>query len=179
MKRVRHLIVCTMLTAVGCSANADPYQTTVPPGSALVLSSQSNASDDAYVHFNGSQRIAGRFRFEYNVDSPYWVNPFMLFFPDAETVDLLPYLTERGAPERPQQILIENPIEAANALLGRSLAEDLNAGRLLILEGVATIVIDQYSAGFECDAPQFVARFVRAEGTAQLAEEGDRSVHGC
>ena len=163
----------------GSVASADQFQTVTPPGSTLRLSSRSTATDDTYVHFVGHQLISGRFRFEYNVDSPYWINPFLLFFPDEASLERLPYLTERGSPESPRQILISNPDEAAATLLSGSLEQALRSGKRPILEGTATIEIDEFAAGFECDAPQFVARFVRAERIAGEAQDSTESIYGC
>lgn len=179
MHLARWPFLCAILVAVGRVASADQFQTFTPPGSSLRLSSQSTWTDDTYVHFDGHQLISGRFRFEYNVDSPYWVHPFLLFFPDDASLERLPYLTERGSPEGPRKILIQNPDEAAATLLSDSLAQDLRSGRRPILEGTATIEIDNFAAGFECDAPQFVARLVRVERISKDAQEASDSIYGC
>ena len=94
-------------------------------------------------------------------------------------MERLPYLTERGSPESPRQILISNPDEAAATLLSGSLEQALRSGKRPILEGTATIEIDEFAAGFECDAPQFVARFVRAERIAGEAQDSTESIYGC
>ena len=167
------------MLALAMSTSADQYRMVTPPESSLRALPAPQPNDDFYVHFTGHQTISGRFRFESKSDSPYWVSPYLLFFPNKESLASLPYLTERGAPEMPQKILISNPEEAAADLLGDELAKKLNSGERPQLEGVATIVIDEFAAGFECDEPSYVARFVQVDEVLAMAGDATNELGGC
>lgn len=168
-----------MMLAFALAASADQDRVVTPPDSALRVLAVPGADDDPYVRFAGQQAISGRFRFENDADSPYWTNPFMLFFPDEGSLQRLPYLTERGAPEKPLRILISNPEEAAATLLGDEIMRDLLSGKRPKLEGVATIVIDEFRAGFECDEPSYVARFVKVDEILSRAGDATNGLSGC
>ncbi|MBL8518022.1 MAG: hypothetical protein JNM76_13755 [Betaproteobacteria bacterium] len=161
MKETAIVLALSVLTSLPLGA-VEQYKVAMPAASTLTRAPQARP-DDLFVHFRGQVTLHATYRFIYDQDSGYKSNPYLLLMPDEKALKSLPYLTERGRPELANAIFVRNPMEAAKALLNEKLEAELQAGKHQEVSGLATVVIDQFGAGYDCDSPSFVARFVSLE----------------
>jgi len=142
-----------ILMAIFCSlvfAESKPFH--VPVESALSVVGNGKLPS---ITFRGEQEISGTYQFNFSkeyVDSP----TELYFYPSSTSKNELPYLTYRGD-EKAEEIYIKNTGEAANILLGSEMADKFMAGKIKHISGEAIILISDYFAGYECDAPLFMA----------------------
>lgn len=153
-------VLALVFSVLACSpVEAYDFKVEIPPGSAFTRAPRTDAGDPT-VYFRGQATLQVTFRFVYDKASNIGENSYLLLMPDKEALAQLPYLTERGKPDRPTEITVVNTKEAAKVLLSTQLASELKAGKHKEVSGRARVVIDNFGAGFDCDAPSFVARFV-------------------
>ena len=155
----------------------DQYKVAIPPTSTLTQAPQ--ADNDARVDFRGQTTLQVRYRFLYDsrADSD---EPELVFMPDEQSLAHLTYLIERQPPDRPTEIFVRNPEDAARALLGEQLASQLKAGKDKEALGTAIVVIGEFSASYDCDSPTFTAHFVSLEKIIVAASAAPtRNQEGC
>jgi len=149
------LVACLYLAAPGLSA---PESFTTDKSSPLKLS-KPGKDPDAPVRFDGQVDISGRFQLEWKFIARDRGHLFALFFPDKESVGLLPY----AAGSRPvEELLLSNSEEAVAMLLEPATAQRMLAKDLPDAEGEATVTIRDYRVVVECDQRRYMARLVAA-----------------
>jgi hypothetical protein len=142
------------------------------------------------VEYEGRATISARYRFVFDEETGYQQNPYLYFEPSPESQAQLPYLTRWvhesdqstelvKLTEHAKEIWVINVAEAAAALLGKPLAEEVLAGKHEQIVGEAIVVIEGFNAGYECDTPSFSARFVEVKRELSAAAPGKRVVGGC
>ena len=114
---------------------------------------------DAAVRFLGQVQISGWFRLKWRIIDEKRGHLFARFFPDQESIGLLPY-PAGGA--RVEELLFSNSEEAASILLEPATARRIRAKDLLDVEGAATVTIRDYRIVVECDHRWYLAQLVSA-----------------
>ncbi|WP_428243526.1 hypothetical protein [Gynuella sp.] len=109
------------------------------------------------------------YQFVYDPESPYRELYYLYFHPTEAPSNTLPYLTERGNPEKANEIFISNVKFAATELLGEDMANSFMSSKVRYFSGETTLIISNFSAGYECDAPTFTADFVREVRSIKIA----------
>lgn len=162
-----------------------------PPQSPFhALGDESLAWPRTAVEYEGRTTLSARYRFVFDEENGYEQNPHLLFEPSSHSQSQLPYLTRwvhesDASPKLVQwtelatEIWVTNVAEAAVALLGKSLAEEVMAGKHEQVTGEAVVVIDGFSASYSCDAPFFTTRFVEVSREISAAVAGERGLSGC
>jgi hypothetical protein len=162
-----------------------------PPQSPFhALGDESLAWPRTAVEYEGRTTLSARYRFVFDEENGYEQNPHLFLLPSPQSQSQLPYLTRwvhesDQSPklvqwtERAEEIWVTNVPEAAAALLGKQLAEEVLAGKHEQVTGEAIVVIESFSAGYECDSPSFSARFVEVKREISAAVPGKRTVSGC
>lgn len=163
---------------------------TPPQSSFHALGDESLTWPRSQIEYEGRATISARYRFVFDEESSYPQNPYLYFEPSPESQSQLPYLTRWGHEsdqsservkwtEQAKEIWVTNVAEAAAALLGKQLAEEVLAGKHETITGEAIVVIEGFSAGYECDNPSFSTRFVEVKREISAAAPGKRGVGGC
>jgi len=109
-----------------------------------------------FLYFSGEISLRVKFRFDYVA----WADPGFIELslePLANSVNVLPFLVERGREERPYLISVSNAQEAATLLLEKPLQQALLTGKQPSVIGEAEVSISQFGAGYECDQAVFIA----------------------
>ncbi|WP_116807637.1 hypothetical protein [Steroidobacter cummioxidans] len=148
-----------------------------------------------FIEYQGRATISAKYRFVYfdgnsDDDPGYSQNPHLFLLPNQEAQATLPYLTrwvyERDDSqekvlwtERAERIWVTNVADAAAGLLGEQLAAEVLAGKHETVVGEAVVVIDGFSAGYECDSPSFATRFVAVKHEISAPSVAKRGVGGC
>ena len=177
---IRTAIVLALGVLASSSVDAyEQYKAALPSASTLARAPQTNEMD-MYVYFRGHMTLQVTYRFVYDEESGYSDNPYLLLMPDEKGLAQMPYLTERGKPERPAEIFVLNPKEAAGRLLSKELAAEIQAGKHKEISGTAVVSVDGIGVGYECDRATSVARFVSLKQvvTKPVATPPGRR-HGC
>jgi hypothetical protein len=118
------------------------------------------------VPYEGRALIHAKYSFLFDKESGYDQDPHLLLMPDHESLARLPYLTRRASTsdddselvewtDQPKEIWVTNVSQAAVLLLGKAQAEEMLAGKHEKVVGEAVVVIEGFSAGYECDRPVF------------------------
>lgn len=142
------------------------------------------------VEYEGHATINAKYRFVFDEESGYEQNPYLFLMPDHGSQSTLPYLTRwvhesDDDPklvewtEKAQEIWVTNVADAAVLLLGKQLAEEVMAGKHEQIVGEAVVVIEGFSAGYECDSPQFATRLVEMKREISAPSATMRDVRGC
>jgi len=143
-----------------------------------------------FAEYEGRATVSAKYRFVFDEENGFEQNPHLFLMPDRSSQSTLPYLTrwvhesddsaqliERT--ENPEEVWVTNVAEAAVALLGSQLAQEVLAGKHEKVTGEAIVVIEGFSAGFECDQPSFATRFVEVRQMISAATITTRGVGGC
>ncbi len=138
----------------------------------------------------GRASINAKYRFVFDEETGYEQNPHLFLMPDLESQSRLPYLTRwlhqsDDNPklvewaEKAEEIWVTNVADAAVLLLGKRLAEEVMAGKHEKVVGEAVVVVEGFSAGYECDSPSFATRLVEVKREVSAPSATTRSVSGC
>ena len=153
--RLLTLVACLCVATPTLSA---PERFTTDKPSPLKLA-RPGKEPDAAVRFRGQVQISGRFQVEWKFIARDRGHLSALFFPDKESIGLLPY----AAGSRPvEELLLANSEEAVAILFEPATAQRILAKDLLAAEGRATVTIGDYRAVIECDHRWYMARLVSA-----------------
>lgn len=140
----------------------------IPEDSALTFS---KADTPNWLSFAGAAIISGVYQFHNDPDSPYGSPIYMYFYPDEQSQNVLPYLTDRGKPEKASEIFFNDGLAAARIILNESDAEKLKSGAVRYYSGKSTILIGNFSGGYECDSPTFMAEIVKEVKKIEAAKD--------
>jgi hypothetical protein len=142
------------------------------------------------AEYEGRASISAKYRFVFDEENGYEQNPHLFLMPDLDSQSRLPYLTrwvhetdEDPKPaewtEKAKEIWVTNVGDAAVLLLGKQLAEEVMAGKHEKVVGEAVVVIEGFSAGYECDSPSFATRLVEVKREISGPSTATRGVTGC
>lgn len=182
------ILLCMYLAS---SALAGDERAHTPPQSPFravgpeILEQTSGATE-----YEGRATITAKYRFVFDEENGYSKNPYLFLMPSEDGQAELPYVTRwvhesNDAPklvqwtERAEKIWVTNVTEAATALLGKQLAEEVLAGKHEKVTGEAIVVIEGFIAGYECDNPSFATRLVEVKKEISAAAMGKRDFGGC
>ena len=133
------------------------------------------------VHFAGHFVIAGTYQFGCFVgcDSfPLSPDELVLkFFPQPGLVEELPTWTRYDT--RAEEIFIKKPEPFVKALVGPEVLRELLAGKRQYVSGRASILVDDFTMGIECDSPTYLARFVRINPSRENPKPTPARQAGC
>jgi hypothetical protein len=187
---IQAIILC--LCTVGSAFAADPpNRAHTPPRSPFhATGPESLEWPRGFVEYEGRTTVSAKYRFVFDEENGFEQNPHLFLMPDPASQASLPYLTrwvyesdgdsrtvERT--EKAEEIWVENVAEAALALLGKQLAAEVLAGKHQKVTGEAVVVIEGFSAGYECDSPSFATRFVEVRREISAPAATTRGVGGC
>lgn len=163
-----------------------------PPQSPFhALGDETLSASRTDAEYEGRATISAKYRFVFDEENGYDQNPHLYFEPSLESQPQLPYLTrweyESDAnltkverTDLAKEIWVTNVPEAAVALLGKDLAEEVLAGKHEKVVGEAVVVIEGFGAGYLCDSPFFSTRFVAVKREISAATAApDPGVIGC
>ena len=131
------------------------------------------------IEYAGRATIRAKYRFVYDAENGYSQNPYLFLLPDRESQSRLPYLTRGLQTDKAEAIWVTNVADAAGALLGKPMAEEMLAGKHAKIVGEAVVVIEGFSAGYECDVPAFGARFVEVKSEVSAPAAAAPRAEGC
>lgn len=195
-KMIEPLVVWLALSGAAIAEDR-PNSAHTPPQSPFTASGSETLAPPNYnvIQYRGRTTLQAKYRFVYfnenDDDAPgYDQNPYLVLLPDSESQLALPYLTrwvyqsdaskvKALLTEKADEIWVSNVADAAVALLGKSLAADVLAGKHETITGEAVVVIDGFSAGYECDNPSFSTRFVEVKRAMSAPLTAKREVGGC
>lgn len=190
IKHITSLLLCVCL--IGHTVADDrSNRAHTPPGSPFhALGEETLTWPRTDIEYEGRATISAKYRFVYDEENGYEQNPHLYFEPSVESQSQLPYLTrwvyesDNSSQlvkwtEPAKEIWVTNVAEAAVALLGKQLAEEVLAGRHEQVTGDAVVVIEGFGAGYTCDNPFFSTRFVEVKREFSAAAAGKRGVGGC
>jgi hypothetical protein len=132
-----------------------------------------------YAVFDGRFELTGAFTYGCAVDCEGPVTEEDIrtdFIPDPATASRLPHWKLRN---NDISLVLSNDKGFANAVADRKLHAAIRAGRVPYIEGRATIIVEDFRTGIECDSANYEARFVRMAGAPEVKPvklEGD---YGC
>ena len=126
------------------------------------------------AEYEGRASMNAKYRFVFDEENGYEQNPHLFLMPDPESQSGLPYLTRwvHESDEDPklvewtekaEEIWVTNVADAAVLLLGKQLAEEVMAGKHERVVGEAVVVIEGFSAGYDCDSPSFATRLLEVK----------------
>jgi len=124
----------------------------IPGGSPLTF--KSFDKDAITAHFAGQIQLSGTYYYGNLVYQDASNDKAAYFRPDAASMARLPYFKEHG---RPDDIFLSNPAAFERAVVPSGTKMRKSAP---YATGHITIIVDQFEASIECDAPNFSARFV-------------------
>jgi hypothetical protein len=138
--------------------------------------------------YEGRASISTKYRFVFNEENGYELQLFLM--PDLESQSRLPYLTRWvheadddpelvKVTEKAEEIWVTNVENAAVLLLGKQLAEEVIAGKHERVGGEAVVVIEGFSAGYECDSPSFATRLVGVKRVVSAPSATTGGGSGC
>lgn len=156
-------------------ALADGVDTLIVPATAPLRYRSTGAFD--VISFSGRFVLTGVFHYgcEYDCDEPD--REFSLYIvPDTAQQSRLPHWSKRSGKVR-VYIIGDEPLIRA-AISRRPEMAQLRAGRLDEITGRMSIIVDNYTASIECDAPSYVATFVALAKPLQVAAL-PADDHGC
>lgn len=142
------------------------------------------------IDYEGRATIKANYRFVYDEENGFEQNPHLFLLPDRESQSRLPYLTrwvfesDDGSKkalrtDTAKEIWVTNVADAAIALLGKQLAEEVMAGKHARIVGEAVVVIEGFGAGYECDQPSFGTLFVELRNEVSAPSVAARGSSGC
>lgn len=193
---VETLFVGLLLTGAVIAEDA-PNSAHTPPHSPFTASGPETLEwpHRDVIEYQGRATIGAKYRFVYfdendDTNPGYDQNPHLFLLPNPESQAVLPYLTrwvyESDASqvkvlwtEKAKEVWVTNVADAAVALLGKQLAADVLAGKYETVIGEAVVVIEGFSAGYECDSPSFTTRLVEVKREMSAPAATTRAVSGC
>lgn len=142
------------------------------------------------AEYEGRASIKAKYRFVFDEENGFEQNSHLFLMPDLESQSRLPYLTRWGresdfnprlveSRDKAEEIWVTNVDDAAVLLLGKQLAEEVMAGKHERVVGEAVVVIEGFSAGYECDNPSFTTRLVEVKREVLAPSATTRGVSGC
>jgi len=142
------------------------------------------------AEYEGRASINAKFRFVFDEENGYEQNPHLFLMPDLQSRSRLPYLTRWvresdndpklvELTEQAEEIWVTNVADAAVLLLGKRMSEEVMAGKHEKVVGEAVVVIEGFSAGYECDSPSFATRLVAVKRVISGPSTTTRDVSGC
>lgn len=157
MKVIKISIIIFILFPFFSYSEEYKYKHAIPNNSPLTPT-QCSYSAPA-VCFSGEVAVKAKYQFIYDYDGSTGLsdNPHLLIYPDKSSLEILPYLTERGPDEKPFEIMIHNPEEVALMLFGTELTKKISKGDYSEILGKTEFILYEFGASYECDSPFFWA----------------------
>lgn len=180
-------LICVPIAAfLICAAPAEqviPLPDKDAGGEALVVPADSPVQFerlDKYgvAHFRGSFILTGTFTYGCAIDCeerPKDRFYRMDFTPDAEIVERLPHWRVRN---RVPSIVITNERAFVRRVSPGKYAE-IHRGGMADIRGRASILVDHFEVGIECDSPTLIAHFVSIVQAPKLAANSPDGTPGC
>ena len=169
--KVQSIIVALLLLASQSSFGEQTYPAyKIPPDSMLTYDSSKEVP--GYAYFSGKATIRAKYTFVFHPEDNKEFAGIVLE-PDSESIEALPYLTERKTDEVPKKIVVSNTERAVELLLGSEKAEELRGSDYPSVNGDAVFVIDNFAAGFECDQAVFLASVEVVTKVIHVAKLGE------
>jgi hypothetical protein len=111
---------------------------------------------DNTANFNGVFELSGTYYYGRNTLDDGSLETTLYFLPDRATASRLPRFKVRG---QPRSIYLSNEAGFAREVIPAYERTGLKKDKFL--SGHADILVDQFQAGIQCDAPYFNAHFLR------------------
>jgi hypothetical protein len=191
MKSLHALVVGLCLTGIAL-ADEPAFWARTPPESPLRAIGPETPSwpNRLSIEYQGRATLRAKYRFVYDEEDGFEQNPHLFLLPDRESLSQFPYLTrwvfESDDASRKvlrtdtaEKIWVTNVADAAIALLGKPLAAEVMAGKHAKIVGEAVVVIEGFSAGYECDSPSFGTLFVEVKNEVSAPSVAARGTSGC
>lgn len=160
---LRYLLI--LLISFNVLAEEFTYKIAIPENSQL-----SPIKSEYGVLFNGTTDINVTYQFHYDEFDKYGRGNISLYvYPDTSSLKSLPYLLERGRPEKANQIFILNPEKSFYFLLSSEQTSQLLSGMVRSFSGKAKLQISSFFASYSCDSPSFTAEFVQLKKEISIA----------
>ena len=171
--------------------SASPGPTIIPlpghPDEALIIPQDSPVKfrrwdKYGYAEFDGRFTLSGTFTYGCWSNCADYNGPVeesdldVRILPDPSITARLPRWQHR---KEDMLILIIGGRELGASIANQRQHADLRSGKLEYLRGRATIVVEQFQTGIECDSSNFRARFVAIAKPPKLASAGFNGNYGC
>ena len=110
-----------------------------------------------FLYFKGEVEILADYQFTYHKDA---YKPYLSLhiFPVSDSIDLLPYLVERGRDEKASKIIIHDHELTMSDILGDNLAKEVSNGEHEFVTGRGRFIIYGFGGGYECDTAVFLSK---------------------
>jgi len=167
-------------TAPACAAEqkialADGADTLIIPANSPVRYQSTGKNDD--IHFVGRFILTGEFHYGCASDCDDKQPSFeFVIAPDADLKARLPHWSQRTGDLR---ISIDASRRLVPAIIPRRRLALVRAGKLDAVSGRVSILVENYTADIECDAPQYSVRFVALVKPVQVATASNSGEFGC
>jgi hypothetical protein len=178
-------VATLLLTSATPAPTVIPLPTDNSEGEALIIPSDSPVKFRRWkqydmADFDGRFVLTGTFVYGCAIDceQPKENDRFyrMDFTPDPNLVRRLPRWKMRS--EVPD-IVITNERAFIRAVVSPQVYVGLHNGKISDVRGRASILIDHFEAGIECDSPELIARFVRVVGKPKMSAATPDGNPGC
>jgi hypothetical protein len=182
--RLRRIAAALLMATVATVVHATPsaraislpngLNTLIVPQATLVQYRSTGSTDD--IHFSGRFVLSGEFHYGCDSDCGEPDQDYFLYIvPSAAEQLRLPHWSERSGILR---VYIIGNERVLRDVIPRREMDLLRAGKVKEVAGRISIVVENYVATIECDAPSYFATFVALERPAEIAAlpAGDR---GC
>jgi hypothetical protein len=180
-RRIQALFFAMLLCSTAIAGEVG-YRAHTPTQSPFeVIGSEIPTARQSSLEYRGRATIRVKYRFVYGSDR----NLHLDLLPESKSQSILPFLTrwanESGTSENkvmvtdtPKEIWVTNVTDAAVALLGAGLADEMLAGKYENVYGEALVVIDGFVADYTCISALFSTEFLKVETviTAPLPTRG-------
>lgn len=169
MKNIKYLFVFFFMLLLSSAYSAEKIDGSdvIPEDSNLSFDHRHHLFKNMY--YKGEEKIRVYYKIKDGV---------LTVFPDDESIKILPYQTVRENEGKPYEIIIRSKewitqesvvekdsdiptLDEVKLALGKNsiVKQDYDGEEILV--GNATVIIDNYYAGYECDNPFFLARIIK------------------
>jgi hypothetical protein len=129
------------------------------------------------IHFVGRFILTGKFYYGCASDCDERDPSFeLLIVPDADQQARLPHWSQRT---REIRVSIGSDRRLVPGIVPKRELALVRAGKLDAVSGRVSILVDNYTAAIECDAPVYSVTFVGLVKSVQVAAASDASKFGC
>jgi hypothetical protein len=184
------IVLCVCLSGNALAADRVNRAHTPPQSPFHATEAEILEPSQGTIEYEGRTAIRAKYRFVFDEENGYEQNPHLFLKPDLASRSTLPYLTrwvfdsanssemiERT--DKAEEIWVTNVSEAAALLLGKRFAEEVLAGKHEKVSGEAEVVVEGFSAGYQCDNPSFGTRLVEVRREIVAPSASKRSATGC
>jgi hypothetical protein len=183
INRFAALLIAALLVGAAPAGQLIPLSDNDADGEALVIPADSPVQFErldnyGVAHFRGTFVLTGTFTYGCAIDCeerPKDRFYRMDFTPDAEIVERLPHWRVRN---RVPSIVITNE-RAFVRSVGPGKYAEIHRGGMADIRGRASILVDHFEVGIECDSPTLNAHFVSIVEAPKLAANSPDGTPGC